>query len=398
MSVRIKKTTVFKVLMLIYAFMIYPPYILSLLPEWNSFYTNVGKMALYVGILLIFVRFMNSRMPKILIAIFGFTGWLFLCDVFNDISGFPPALFEMVKILGVVCVIFMLYKAGIESVFFDSWSFYFDILVIANLISLFACPNGIVYDKSIGWQPYYVIGNANRYAFTFLIDFYLNAMRVLKEKSEIGLKLYLLCGIYIVSSVKSGLSTTALIISILLLLSILLNNGIFQYWVKKHIKYIVAFVIVLVLFMVGGLWRTQFIQETLKALTGETLSFLERGYIWSNAVKVIGQSPIIGHGSFFSSYALGYGGAYRSSHNTFLQLMIYGGIPAILIFLYCIFKTIKTSINGLRKDMSYVSTICIFLTVLCFAVEQYPFYIGIFILMGVVWLEAYGGDQNEGII
>ncbi len=384
--------------MLIYAFMVYPPYILSLLPEWNSFYTNVGKMAFYFGVILLFIRLLNGRIPKIFLAILGFTGWLLLCDLLNGISGLPPALFEMVKILGVVCAISILYKNGKELVFFDSWSLYFDILVVTNLISLFACPNGIVYDKSIGWQPYFVIGNANRYVFTFIIDFYLNAIRTLKEKNKIGLKLYILCVVYIVSSIKGGLSTTALFISVLLFVALALNNEKIQYLAKKYIKYIVGIVITLVLCMVGGLWRTEFVQETLKEITGETLSFLERGYIWSNAVKLIGQSPIFGHGSVVSSYALGYGGAYRSSHNTFLQLMIYGGIPTILVFFYCIFKTIKTSIRGLRKDLSYISTICVLLIILCFAFEQYPFYIGIFIFMAVVFLEAHGGNIHENTI
>src|SRR5699024_9768723 len=135
--ISINKTTIYKILMLIYAFMVYPPYILSLLPEWNSFYTNVGKMAFYFGVILLFIRLLNGRIPKIFFAILGFTGWLFLCDLFNGISGLPPALFEMVKIFGVVCVISILYKNGKELVFFDSWSLYFDILVVTNLISLF---------------------------------------------------------------------------------------------------------------------------------------------------------------------------------------------------------------------------------------------------------------------
>ena len=374
-------------MLLLYAIVIYPPYIMSLLPQWSSLYTNLSKAAFYSGVVLIAIGLLRRKISKIYFSIVLFTVWLFFCDMMNGLGGMPPALFEMVKILGVCSLLKILYRYKYEEVFFDVWGIYYFLIVTINCITLFVYPNGIVFDKSIGWQPYYFIGNANRYAFVFIFAFFINAIYCIR-KEKFSFRIYALTVVCVVSSIKSGLSSTALIVSLALLITLLLNNEFIRTLALKYIKYIIIITISLVLLMVGGGWKTHIFQETLKELTGETLSFLERGYIWSNAVKLIMESPIWGHGSFIASYSFGYAGALRSSHNTFLQLMIYGGIPTFIILMYLIFMTLKVSIKKLSKQMGYINLVCILIILLCFAFEQYPFYIGIFVVMAVADLEA----------
>lgn len=171
---RIRRESLFSFLFLIYSFTIHQPYILSLLSGTQALYGTINKCGFFLGLGVIIWYFItNPRIDAETLLIGVFTSWLLFADIINKgiTSEISPSFFEMIRVLGFILAVKLAILKGKGSNAFLGLNVYLWSLIIANFASLLLFDNGIVYDRTLGWQPYYIMGNTNRFAFTFLFAF-----------------------------------------------------------------------------------------------------------------------------------------------------------------------------------------------------------------------------------
>ena len=111
-----------------------------------------------------------------------------------------------------------------------------------------------------------------------------------------------------------------------------------------------------------------FIEDVLK----KDITFTNRTHMWDSALRVISESPIWGYGlpgsewynTHMSSFAIG-------PHNTILGVLIMGGIPALVFYLYSLVVSLS---HALCINDYWADGILIGISVLCLMMlmEVYP--------------------------
>lgn len=136
----------------------------------------------------------------------------------------------------------------------------------------------------------------------------------------------------------------------------MIASGIFVYYVFLNrsflfkLKLITPLVILSFFAVRYATGETVFMERMERELRTDEITLSGRMPIWEIAVNVISEHPIIGAG--YSTYMLavermfGYG---KAAHNEFLTVALFGGIPALLVFLFFLgvlgfrsFKLLKT--------------------------------------------------------
>ena len=371
----------FKVVMIIYIFIIAPPYIFSVLPEYSTPISVLNKVAFLISFAIVAYYFSKRRPSRIIILSIAFTLWIAFCDLLNNNSGIPAVINEMIKIIGLSCVIELTYNSPKFDIAFNKWADYFFIISVVNLASQLVKSDGIIYLREKSWQPYFVIGSANRFVFFYIIAFVINCIYVFHiNQKNIG-RLVLLSAIIVASFIIAGNSTTGFIVSLILISPLLLQNKFIKAFLLKHFRGLVLTGILFMAYIVLGGWNSSLVQNLVNSI-GESSSFTERGEIWTNAIKLILENGLIfGSGSQNTQFSL-YNGLMRSTHNTFLQVTIYGGIIALILFVIIIVVTFK-NINYCKykkTDIMQYIVVAMISIVISFSFEQYPFYLGFFII------------------
>lgn len=374
-----------RVIFFLYILILNPPDILAYLSTDSlEFYSKMRQVAFFMGAMLSLFYLLQRKIEKNLVYIFFFTGWVSLCDIVAGINSMPTSLYDMMRILGLCILISCCYKNNTIVDLYFSIATYMSILVFANLISQIKMPDGIIHGHVFGWQPYYVLANPNSFAYSYLFAFIFCLAYTFKVYGRITKRLVLFVIVFVISTLLGNYSTTGFIISLLMLFSITLKNHVIVDIIRKRLKSIIFLTLSLVLFMILGGWKLPLIQNTVTYVTGEYSSFLERGAIWTNGIHEVLNSPIWGHGSSILRYSIGSSGELRSAHNTFLQIALNGGIPALVIYLLMIFEALKKIHYNFKKDIYYYLLFCLLFIILEFAFEQRPYYIGFFSLITII--------------
>jgi len=73
---------------------------------------------------------------------------------------------------------------------------------------------------------------------------------------------------------------------------------------------------------------------------GRSSTFTGRYVLWEQAIRLIAQKPLFGHGRIVNDYIAAWGG-YYSSHNYALEILLQGGIFALGFFVKIIIEALK---------------------------------------------------------
>ena len=111
------------------------------------------------------------------------------------------------------------------------------------------------------------------------------------------------------------------------------------------------------------------------------MNFTSRGILWVGAVNLIINSPWFGYGTFDSKLVSDLFGTMKSAHNTYLQLLLLGGGPALVCFLVTIFQMYKNTILKYKTNFFIITVVSLYLIVFIF--EQNPFYVGLYFFISL---------------
>lgn len=398
-----KKRMTYCMLLVVIMFLYMPPLIFAVDPSRNLAYKISRSSAAIISatqiLVFVFSRRVTGKIYPLLIGVFLFTievSNLHFGYAFDKTTSF---VIDAINIFGVSCMLFNLHSNERMDLFFNSFIAYTSILSISNLLTqVFNYKYGLYHNFKLSWQAYYLCGNPNAFVFFYTITLaviYATAYRYNLYRLKVYGYFVNACMIY---STYLGKSTTGMVCAFLfLILNFIFDTRIVRFIVNNSVIFLTAFVVFAIsVFWFIGLrgWYLDSIKELISNTVHEKRNLLTRGEIWDFAIKRIKKEPILGYGSInpqlsFSKSA----GIKRSAHNTFLQILLYGGVTAFGIYLLLlVIAVIKASFGSNKWRVEYV--LAFFIYMLSFVFEQNPFYIGFYILLVLMFLES--GDRQKG--
>lgn len=354
----------------------------------------LNLILLYVYILLILKKkyIYNKTMLAVLFIIFivGITT-LFMKA---NILGF---IYRAAKVVLLLIYLSVLYKRRDEvAIAFAYFSVYFWAILLSNTISLFVFPAGIIgaYQYSDhSWQPCWMLGNPNSWAFYFIISSFVVVYSSVLKHKYVKFHCYLFILIELFSALYISISSSAIIIPIIILSGMLISK---LYSTRKFILLYKIFVLMCLLlsgWIILGGWESQYIRNAIKALTGESMSFIARGNIWNSAIKQISNTPLVGVGYGDVEIVIRTNAQRFSAHSSYIQLCLQGGIIPLIILIWLIFKsTLSCKPNNLG---SFVICMTTFAYAMLFIVEQNPLHPGIYFIILVNSYSSVLSDKIE---
>lgn len=361
----------------------FPPVIVALWPELNVV-DIILNLLLAICIIITLIKLLANR--KIFFSFFEITlviflFWMNIQNVFRNINIYP----FIVQSLPVMTYILIMDQSKESfSEYLIGTKAYCVLITTSNLISQLFLPDGIYYNPVESWQPYYVCGNANYFIFFYVFAFGIFLLEDYHRNNCITFSSILYTMSLLISMLIGGArrSTNGIAVILICFVGCLLLIGNWSKKILKHWK------IVIIVLLCISIWIFAFdgwklISDFVFKMTGEDSSFLERGYIWDNAIANIKKHPIIGWGTTDGNLSVGYGGLKRSAHNNYLQISLFGGIPSLIIYFILIISSFKSLRKGSIKS-SYVAYLAILAYLVAYIFEQNPFYIGFYAMLMMV--------------
>lgn len=389
-----KKRITLYILLIVAIFLYMPPLIIAVDPRHNFLYKLIRSSAGVVSIIQIILSFFKRRVSD---KIYPYMIGIFLCiiEIANLHYGYSfkktdSYVIDALNILGISCMIFNMYASNRINYFLNSFITYTSILALSNVLTqIFNYRYGLYHNFKLSWQAYYLCGNPNSFVFFYIIT--LAVIYATAYKYGIyGLKIYgyfvNACMFY---SAAIGKSTTGSVcVLAFLILNIIVDTRIIYFLSKHSSAFFVIFAFFVFWFIGLRGWNMETLKEFVSNTVHEKKNLLTRGEIWDFAIKMIKKRPWQGYGSVNPqlSYCAS-AGIKRSAHNTFLQILLYGGIPAFAMYLALLFiVVIKASFCFNKWSVEYLSAFFIYLV--SFLFEQNPFYVGFYVLLVLMFLES----------
>lgn len=379
------KNLITNLFFLLITFLSFPPMIITSWDELKSLNNIIRIMQILIGIWCILYFMLKKKKIKDIkfggiILIFL---WINISNLINEnynISFFSTTI----QVLSYISIL-KIYSKDIDRIL-KITSIYCIIITALNLISQIIFTDGIFHsDLRQNWQPYFICGNPNSFVFFYLFAEYIVLLYTYRKKGKINF-FTIIYQLMLIYSLSIEQSSTGLIIMILTFFITIFSNKL---WIKSIIKLVkknyklllgIAFGLAVWIIIFNG-WNNKFVLDIVNKVSSDgSSSFIERGIIWNNSIELISKSPVIGYGTENLRLVVDSNNIERSAHNTYLQLALFGGIPALFLFLILIFNIYKK--YGINKNIElYFSILYFSLYLITFLVEQNPFYIGFYALI-----------------
>ena len=144
-------------------------------------------------------------------------------------------------------------------------------------------------------------------------------------------------------------------IAFVLMVVILLVTYLFVDPVKRVLPSLLYSVLVM-FFLVPFLLSNNLILERLWAVGEGDIS--GRNDIWISYIPAIWRSPLIGYGySGFEHMSIGIFGEIMSPHNVIIEVLLYGGFVALVIFMIFNFKVILSALSMCSIEKKYLGAV-----------------------------------------
>ena len=229
------------------------------------------------------------------------------------------------------------------NIFFDSYSLAMSIFIAIGLITIICFPNGIAKVSSTAIDGYVSYSNVNLFGhknyYPFQIIPYISITLLNRDwfgkKTVLGVSSIVWCMIGSVEIVLAGSSTG--------ILALIIFWGI--YYVAKSSKkivyifinvrtfflvYVALFISFVILNNIGG------VVSQIAIILGKSANFTGRTAIWGKAIDLIKKHLFLGYGK---SAVIASSGYYWYAHNLILDILIVGGLLALIAFviliIYC---------------------------------------------------------------
>lgn len=380
---------------IILSFIFMPPMIISVWPKTLMLSTAIEYIAIIESVIIIIIELSKARKSNVWISILFFMLWMLICNFINwSLEGLIHYFKIFIPLVGYVTLIHRCFRRNEENAFLTGSSIYYVIICILNLISQLIFTEGIYHDYSVSWQGYYICGNGNSFIFFYLISAAVLIFNSIYKRKKISL-FVVTFEIMLVYSMTLADSSTGLVVCLLLFI---FTNTLTKWAVKllkTYYKFLLLIVVPFIIWFLGfDGWNNQWIKEIIYKYIGESASFIARGTIWNNAINNFLKNPIWGYGTENVLVSVDANGIARSAHNTYLQILLYGGILAFILF-------INVLIKGLRclRDKNIFGTqyfiLIIFLYLIVFLFEQNPFYMGFYAIIMIAYCFVFYGNKID---
>ena len=287
---------------------------------------KVVAAAVILGILFIYV-WNYSRISKIVLWTALFEISILVSTIYNR-GYMERALIDGISMISYVSLLYLEIKYNCKRML-RLLNYLMVILLFLNLLSIILFPDGIpadLYGNTENALFFMVIDNGSALFLAFVIvivvlDGLINMRKITWKKGAV-------MGACLLSAVLSN-SVTAIITVIILLLSVIfVLFSDFTRFQNPKLFMIIYLILILYLFSMQENVVTDFIMTNLFHRTG---NFTGRYVLWSAAFNMIRMHPWLGYGRSAQDYIATWGG-YYSSHNYILEIMLQGGIIALILF------------------------------------------------------------------
>lgn len=259
--------------------------------------------------------------------------------------------------------------------FIEILAFYCMGLLVANLVSRFVFPSGIIPSTWESWQPQFVLLNPNAFIFYYLFITGVVLAAFSRDEKRSGFVVVTLV-VELLTFFGLGDATsetgTLVVLALLVIYITPLHNLVFKMMTRGPFVYFLSVTLVALVSIAGYSGWVISALDNLGIFTG---SFVARTEIWSHALGAILQNQGFGAGTATAAFSYGDGGFDRSAHNNFLQIMYYGGVLGIASFIaamYPVFQKTTNAQNG--NKILYGLRLIALMFMIVFLVEQRPFF------------------------
>lgn len=320
----------------------------------GAIYINYAYMLYYVAVRLITKKISTFRYAKIMMLYFGVIS---IATIIN--SGFDIGKFiALAKILIVILFVAGQWERNPMDLI-STMENALLVLIFANFISLLLFPNGIyVYFMPNQWgggeiDKQWILEQKNSFSYYAILLLAFSLIRCTAWNKKIfDRKLvfeYLIC----TASVLIAKSSTGSIVLLTELVYLLLYP-ILGKESRFNSKFMTVAISCIYIVFVSG--NTSVFGNIIYALTGKSSDLSTRLIIWKNSFEYIAKHPIIGGGYTFGDEFQNLLGNlhFSSTHNMIVQIMFFGGVILLAVFIYIVVRLIKNISDIKERKIAYV--------------------------------------------
>lgn len=232
-------------------------------------------------------------------------------------------------------------------------------LVFANFISLLLYPNGVYeYFMPNQWgggevDKQWILEQKNSFSYYCIILLAVSSIRCSALKMKIWDRKWLLEYLICIASVVISKSSTGTIVLLVELIYLALYRLI-----GKENRFNSKFMTLAIscVYIIFVSRNTALFGNVIHALTGKSSDLSTRLIIWKNSFDYISQRPILGGGYTFGDEFQSILGNlhFSSTHNMIVQIMFYGGIALLAVFIYTVVHLVRNVSIIKEQKIAYI--------------------------------------------
>ena len=263
---------------------------------------------------------------------------------FQNIAGIVSLMLKTI-VLGLMCYYASKKRTSFQKLILSSVLVFIGELAF-NLLFIYILPNGSFLEPTKNmsgeWVYTYLLGSKTNFTAFALSGIAIAGLWEIDKKKRTGILSILVTGLCLISMYKAH-CTIGIALMILMFVP-LLKTSFINIKLKETKK---IFVIVLVILVAIVLILLPEINvDDLQKITHA------RFLIWVEAVKLFINKPVFGYGMQLNHDLIWLYGSWRYSHNEFLEILLYGGLSALIIYIWII----KSGIDYVKKASKEIST------------------------------------------
>ena len=318
------------------------------------------KLVSFTWILFLYVR-KCRKVDKFILSIIAcyFVG--LISTMFNG-TWLYLAIVRLINIVAMVLLVKILLEED-PMLCFDIFLPLLEILLYANLFSIFLFPNGM-YTSPYGvdkiWTENWILGLDNAQVPYFIIGIAIAVVRDYYRFDGFKISYRSWCLITVCFVTVFCRWTVTNIVGMIVILPMILMPKLFTK--SKLLNIITYLIIIAIFFFAVVIFRFQdYFEFVLQQVLHKSVTFHNRVFVWDRAISMISMNPWLGYGEIGEANTWGYLG-HIHAHNIFLQILFTGGALQLMFFLCMnIVVAMKLVKNNHHK-------IACFLSVLIFSV------------------------------
>lgn len=382
-----------KIFLILTMLAFYKPGIFNYLSQFKMVNLVYNILQIAIVIIILIFSFISKKKSKIIMNISVFYCALLICTIINN-----GKTFSVLKTLLYLWTFVLFVDQAMQKnakLFIKVGHGVLGVLALINLISVVACPNGLFVTEYYHNKFYFM--NTKNGFIGFILPFVILGLLNYNIEKNVKNMCCLIFDFFIAFfTMVLGDSSTGLLTFIILMIQILFicNKKAFAKIAKIFIYLLIIFTIGIVFFRIQ-----YYFSNIIEGIFHKSADLSMRTEIWDVAIKMIKKRPIIGFGWDINNGNILIGSTYYYSHNMLLEIMVSGGILALMAFfgIYMkIFNKIKNS-KITSNGIWYVLMGLICYTILAITeapLASYGFYMLFVIAYSDYFYKEEGGEKS----